>query len=136
MAVLVTVTPAALVQLRAALEAADEPDLALRAAARRTDDGEIEYGMGLDEPREQDEEIEIDTGVKVLVSVASRDLIAGTAIDYVEIAPGEFRFLFYRPGPPASAGAETTGCAGCGCGAADAGGGNAPAPDARAGDNR
>jgi len=97
MPALVTLTPAAIDQVRAALAAADDPDLGLRAAARRSPDGDVEYGMGLDEPREQDEQIEIDAGIKLLVSVASRDLIAGTEIDYVEVAPGEFRFVFLRP---------------------------------------
>jgi iron-sulfur cluster assembly protein len=103
MADLITVTPAALAQLRAALAAADDPDLALRAAARRTDAGEIEYGIGLDEPREQDEQIVIDEVVTVLVSVASRGLLEGTQIDYVEVAPGEMRFVLFRPGTPQDA---------------------------------
>jgi iron-sulfur cluster assembly protein len=96
---LITVTPAALEQLRIALAAADDPDLALRAAARRLDDGGIEYGMGLDEEREQDMRIELDDSVAVLVSPASRELVAGAVIDYVEIEPGELCFVFYRPEP-------------------------------------
>jgi iron-sulfur cluster assembly protein len=96
---LITVMPAALEQLRAALAQTDEPDLALRAAARITEDGGIEFGMGLDEPREQDEQIEIDDVVTLLVSPPSRDLLAGTFIDYVEVAPGQLRFVFYRPSP-------------------------------------
>jgi len=96
MAAFVTITPAAVEQLRTALAASDDPDLGLRAAARRTAEGEVEYGMGLDEPREHDEQIEVEAGIKLLVSAASRDLIAGTEIDYVEVAPGEFRFVFFR----------------------------------------
>jgi iron-sulfur cluster assembly protein len=119
---LITVTPAALQQLRAALAQADEPDLGLRAAARITEDGGIEYGMGLDEPREQDERIEVDDVVTLLVSPPSRDMLAGTFIDYVEVAPGEMRFVFYRPAPEpeaAPAGEETRRC---GCGAGGCGG--------------
>lgn len=120
---LITVTPAALAQLRIALAAADDPDLALRAAARRADDGEIEYGMGLDEAREQDEQVRIDDVVTVLVSVASRDLIAGTSIDYIEVAPGEMRFIFHRPQPaeqaPPGGEEKRCGCGSGGCGTTD-----------------
>jgi Fe-S cluster assembly iron-binding protein IscA len=115
---LITVTPAALAQLRVVIAASDEPDVALRAAARRTDAGEIEFGMGLDEPREQDTQITLDDVVTVLVSAASRDLIAGTWIDYLQVAPGEMRFVFFKPDEPdAAAGvnADQKGEA-CGCG--------------------
>jgi iron-sulfur cluster assembly protein len=115
MPALVTMTPAALAQLRAALAATDDPELGLRAAARRTASGEVEYGMGIDEPREQDEQIEIDDGVRVLVSIASRDLIAGTEIDYVEVMPGEFRFVFVHPDKDGESPTETPGCGNCGC---------------------
>lgn len=124
MADLITVTPAALEQLRAALAASDEPDLGLRAAARRTEAGEIEFGMGLDEPREQDTQIEIDDVVTVLVSAASRDLIAGTSIDYVEVAPGERRFVFFKADPAQETPAEPP-AGGCGCGGGGGGCGKA-----------
>lgn len=116
MTTLVTITPAALAQLRVALASADEPDLALRAAARRTEEGGIEFGMGLDEPREHDDVIEIDDTVTVLVSVASRDLMAGTEIDYVEVAPGDFRFVFQRAEAASCAGQAEARCGACGCG--------------------
>ncbi len=115
---LITVTPAALAQLRVAITAADEPDIALRAAARRADSGEIEFGMGLDEPREQDTQIALDDVVTLLVSAASRELIAGTWIDYLEVAPGEKRFVFFKPEAPdpAASAAAPRAEAACGCG--------------------
>ncbi|HTT12383.1 MAG TPA: hypothetical protein VMG60_15965 [Burkholderiaceae bacterium] len=115
---LITVTPAALAQLRVVIAASDEPDTALRAAVRRTAAGEIEFGMGLDEPREQDTQIALDDVVTVLVSAASRDLIAGTWIDYLEVEPGEKRFVFFKPAAPDRApggNPEQEGRA-CGCG--------------------
>lgn len=117
---LVTISPAALEQLRTALLATGDPDLGLRAAARRGEDGAIEYGMGLDEAREQDERLELDDVVTVLVSAASRELIAGTVIDYVEIEPGQSRFVFYRPDPGALGAAPQAGGA-CACGAGGCG---------------
>jgi Fe-S cluster assembly iron-binding protein IscA len=115
---LITVTPAALAQLRVVIAASDEPDVALRAAARRTDTGEIEFGMGLDEPREQDTQIAVDDVVTVLVSAASRELIAGTWIDYVEVGPGDKRFVFFKPQAPGQDAGEEPARAGgaCRCG--------------------
>jgi iron-sulfur cluster assembly protein len=117
---LITVTPAALAQIRAVIEQADDPDLGLRAAARLTEAGEIAYGMGLDEPREQDEQIAIDDTVTVLISPPSRELIAGTVIDYVEVSPGEPQFVFYRAEEieqePAADAAKGCSCGKGGCG--------------------
>jgi len=93
---MITLTEAAAEQiLRAAAEAGmDEP--LLRVAARYEDDGSgIEYGMGFDDRREQDEEFEC-AGVTVLVSPPSREPLAGTVLDFVEVAPDDFRFIFSR----------------------------------------
>ena len=87
--------------LRAAREAGMEEPL-LRVAARVDEaGGELEYGMGFDERREQDEEFDCG-GVIVLVSPPSREPLAGTVLDYVEIAPDQYRFVFSRPEHAAS----------------------------------
>jgi len=99
----IEVTPAAAEQIRAALATAPEEGMALRVAARRGDDGEIEYGLGLDERREQDEEVVTESGITLLVSPPSREPLGGTVIDYVEIEPGCKRFVFYRAAPESSA---------------------------------
>jgi len=93
---MITLTPAAAEQvLRAAADAGIEEPL-LRVAARLDDaDGGIEYGMGFDDRREQDEEFECE-GVVVLVSPPSRDALAGTVLDFVEMSPGDYRFIFRR----------------------------------------
>jgi iron-sulfur cluster assembly protein len=93
---MIEITPAAAEQIRAALAGSPEQGMALRVAARRGDDGEIEYGMGLDERRDQDEEVLTDAGITLLVSPPSLEALAGTVIDFVEIEPGERRFIFYR----------------------------------------
>ena len=118
---MIEITPAAAEQIRAALAGAPEPGLALRVAARRGEDGEVEYGMGFDERREQDEEVVTDAGITLLVSPPSMEPIEGTVIDFVEIAPGQMRFIFYRVGEgpvqpaPATPTAQGGGCA-CGKG--------------------
>jgi len=95
---MIEITTAAAEQIRAALAAATDEGLSLRVAARRSDDGEIEYGMGLDERRDQDEEVATAAGITLLVSPPSLAPLAGTVIDYVEIEPGDPRFVFYRAG--------------------------------------
>ena len=93
---MIDISPAAAEQIKAALRSQSETGLVLRLAARRGDDGATEYGMGFDERREQDEEVVTDCGITLLVSPPSLEAIAGTVIDYVEIAPGDLRFVFYR----------------------------------------
>lgn len=93
---MITVTPAAARQILLAAENAGIEEPLLRVAARydETDD-DIEFGMGFDERREQDEEIECE-GVIVLVSPTSRPQLEGAVLDYVEVEPAEFRFVFSR----------------------------------------
>ncbi|MDO8933509.1 MAG: iron-sulfur cluster biosynthesis family protein, partial [Rhodocyclaceae bacterium] len=85
-------TPAAAEQiLRSAEVQDDEP--CLRVAAKIDDDGEIVYGMGFDEERENDI-VQDCEGVQVLISARSQELLAGTTLDFVELKPGEFQFIF------------------------------------------
>jgi iron-sulfur cluster assembly protein len=114
---MIEITPAAAEQIRAALAGTPEQGMALRVAARRGDSGEIEYGMGLDERREQDEEVVTDAGITLLVSPPSLEQIEGTVIDFVEIEPGQPRFIFYRADQmPAQPEPEKPGGGGCACG--------------------
>ncbi len=95
---LLVLTPAAASRIMSEADAADLDEVLIRFAARICDDGvTVEYGMGFDERREQDTVLEID-GVTVLISPPSIDLLAGTTVDFVEIAPGEHRFIFSEPG--------------------------------------
>lgn len=73
----------------------------LRLAATRKDDGSIEYGMGFDDnTTESDKEYQIN-GITFVMSQNSAALLAGTEIDYVEISPGQFNFIFVNPNDPA-----------------------------------
>jgi iron-sulfur cluster assembly protein len=101
---MVEITPSAAEQIRNALREQADDDLSLRVAARRRADGDTEYGMGFDERREQDEQIVTASGIALLVSPASREAVAGMVIDFVEVAPGERRFIFYRAGSLPQAG--------------------------------
>jgi iron-sulfur cluster assembly protein len=96
---MITLTPGAARQIRLSAGAAQDAPVTLRVAARSGADGSIEFGMGFDEPRDGDVELALE-GITVLVAKPSRDLLARTVIDYLEVEPGEFRFVFARAEEP------------------------------------
>lgn len=106
-----TLTPAAATELRAAAVRSDADGLALRVAARRGDDGEVEYGMGFDEQRVDDQPLQFDE-LTVLVGSPSRELLDAVVLDFVELAPGRSGFVFV----PAATQAGPRGCGSGGCG--------------------
>lgn len=91
-----TVTPAASQEILAAAERSNAAGMALRVAARQVADGSLEYGMGFDEQREDDEAAEFG-GLTVLLGAPSQPLLDGTVLDYVEVAPGRHDFVFIPP---------------------------------------
>jgi iron-sulfur cluster assembly protein len=116
---MLNLTPAAAEQiLRAAAsqpDIAEETGMSLRVAAK-IEDGEIVYGMGFDEEREDDEVVEI-AGVTLLIAPPSQPLLTGATLDFVEFRPGEFQFIFINPNQPSNAGgcaSRSTGCGSCG----------------------
>jgi len=113
------ITAAAAEQIKVGLAGLDDDELMLRLAVRRLDSGEFDYAIGFDEPREQDERLTTDSGITVLVSPPSAQAAAETVIDFVEIEPGDMRFIFYRagdlPGDAAPSG-RSCGCGKGGCG--------------------
>jgi iron-sulfur cluster assembly protein len=119
-----TITSAAATEILAAAVRSDAAGMALRVAARRAADGSIEYGMGFDEQRDDDEPRSFD-GLTVLVGSPSQPLLADTVLDYVELEPGQHGFVFIPPPEPAPAGCSNSApkagggcgggrCAGCG----------------------
>ncbi|MDP1649081.1 MAG: hypothetical protein Q8M01_12905 [Rubrivivax sp.] len=120
-----SVTTAAASEILAAAARSDAAGMALRVAARQVADGSIEYGMGFDEQREDDEPATFD-GLTVLVGSPSRPLLAGTVLNYVEVGPGRFDFVFIPSPDDAGTACESgapkardaCGSGGCGsCGA-------------------
>ncbi|GAB4167454.1 MAG: hypothetical protein OHK0026_10850 [Rhodocyclaceae bacterium] len=92
------VTPAAIEQIRASATR-DKP--MLRVAAKRAEDGTLLYGMGFDDAREND--LVLDFGeLTLLIAPFSRQLLTGASLDFVEIEPGEFQFVFINPNDPAA----------------------------------
>jgi iron-sulfur cluster assembly protein len=96
---MVGVTPEAAAQIRESARAAGIESPRLRIAARLTEKREIEYGMGFDDAGEGDLEF-VSEGVALLVARACSELLDGARLDYVEINPGEHRFIFINPNDP------------------------------------
>lgn len=97
---MITITPRAAEQIRRSAEQTDATGMALRLAARRLDDGTIDYGMGFDDRRREDDTRITTDGVEVVIAEASKELLAGATLDYVELNPGEFHFIFINPNDP------------------------------------
>lgn len=115
------VTSAAAQQIRTAAARSDAIGLALRVAARQVADGSIEYGMGFDTPRDDDEPLQFE-GLTVLVDPPCQPLLDATVLDWVELEPGAFAFIFippnampagHEPDPTASGGCGSGGCGSC-----------------------
>lgn len=114
------VTPAAAQELLAAAARSDAVGMALRIAARQTADGSIEFGMGFDEEREDDVPAQFDE-LTVLIGSPSKPLLDDTVLDFVELAPGQFDFVFMptsalEAAPAAGGSCGTGGCGTCSCG--------------------
>jgi iron-sulfur cluster assembly protein len=108
-----TLTPAAATQIRKAAADGGMADLALRVAARQESDGSITYGMGFDEAHEGESPSLQADGVTVLIATPSRPLLQDTQLDFVELNPGEFSFIFV---PQAAAPRGQGGCGSCSSG--------------------
>ena len=104
-------------QILAAAERSDAAGMALRIAARQGAGGSIDYGMGFDAQREQDAPLQFGA-LTVLIAPPSQPLLQDTVLDFVEVGPGEFGFVFAEaaeavPEAPAP-GCGSGGCSECG----------------------
>jgi len=110
-----TLTSAAAQQIQQAATASAAHDLALRVAARQAPDGSIEYGMGFDEAQDDDMRLLLE-GVAVVIADPHQPLLEGTVLDFVELEPGEFNFIFIPGGVEPAPAAKAGGCGGGACG--------------------
>jgi iron-sulfur cluster assembly protein len=94
---MITITPAAAEKIQASAAEGDMQGLAMRIAAKRNPDGTIHYGMGFDD-NALDDDIHINAGgVDVVIGESSHLLLEGTTMDFVEIEPGTWQFIFMNP---------------------------------------
>ncbi len=115
---MITLTPAAIEQVMASAEQSGVKEAVLRLAAKQNADGTIEYGMGFDEARDDDLAFKF-KDVTVVFGGEYGPLLNGTTIDYVELEPGQYHFIFLNPNdanytPPGS-GDSAGGCGSGGC---------------------
>lgn len=96
---MITVTKKAADKIKASAGENAEAGLRLRLAARKNDDGSIEYGLGMDKERDEDEKIETE-GVQIIVAKDSQELLNGCVLDFVEIEEGKPQFIFLNPNDP------------------------------------
>ena len=89
-------TTAAAEQVRAAAHQSGLDGLALRLAAFRAADGSISYRMGFDEVKEDDILLTTE-GVRVIMEPESVPLLDEAVMDFVELEPGRFQFIFLNP---------------------------------------
>ncbi len=93
-------TSAAVGQVLAAAKQSGTEGMSLRLAAQRKPDGAIDYRMGFDDVGEDDIRLNCD-GVDVVMAPESVPLLDQAVMDYVEIEPGQFHFIFMNPKDPA-----------------------------------
>ena len=118
-----TLTSAAARQIQQAATDSGANDMALRIAARPESDGSVQYGMGFDDATDNDMKLVLE-GVAVLIAAQHQELLDDTTLDFVELEPGEFNFVFMdaslateRPAPAtrSGGGCGSGGCASGGC---------------------
>jgi len=86
----------------------------LRVAAKYDEnDGELVYGMGFDDQREDDLIVD-GGGIAILISPRSQSLLESTTLDFTEVQPGEFQFIF-RGGCATPSASGNCGSCGGGC---------------------
>ena len=112
---MLSLTASAASQILNAASQAGDAQWALRVAARRESDGTVTFGMGFDEPREGDMPLQMQ-GVNLVIAPPSQPMLEGVVLDYVEMGPGQFNFIFtpedQLPEKPAKACASGA-CNGC-----------------------
>lgn len=94
---MISITPAAADQIRTSATQGEMEGLAMRIAAKRNPDGSIHYGLGFDDNQMEGDTTITSEGVKLVISESSQMLLNGTTLDYVEIEPDTFQFIFMNP---------------------------------------
>ena len=117
-----TLTSAAAQQILRAAEDSGATNAALRVAARREPDGSIGYGMGFDDVGDGDTTLEIED-VQIVIAPHHVDLLEDTVLDFVELEPGQYNFIFVQQEAEMAGSGGGCGTGGCGSGGCGTGGG-------------
>ena len=98
----IQVTEVAAKQIKKAAVESKLEKTPLRIAATRKADDSIHYGLGFDDiggGNEKDHAFE-SNGIEIVVADSSLALLTGTTLDYVELEPKQFHFVFLNPNDP------------------------------------
>lgn len=98
----IQVTETAAKQIKKAAVESKLENTALRIAATRNQDDSIHYGLGFNDVgtnNEKDHTFE-SNGVEIVVADSSFELLNGTTLDYIELEPKQFHFVFLNPNDP------------------------------------
>lgn len=98
----IQITETAAEQIKKAAVESKLENTALRIAATRNQDDSIHYGLGFDDVgnnKEKDHSFQ-SNGVEIVVADSSLELLNGTTLDYVELEPKQFHFVFLNPNDP------------------------------------
>lgn len=98
----ISVTETAAEQIKKSALESQTDNLPLRIAASKNPDGSIHYGMGFDDVgnAKGDDISYHSNGVDIVVAKSSHELLKGTVVDYAELEPKQFHFVFLNPNDP------------------------------------
>ncbi len=97
---MITLTGAAVKQMAYSAELGNMQRVPLRIAILEQGDGSFHYAMGFDEQRLPGDVFINVEDVSLVVSKKSQGLAEGMTIDYVELEPGKYEFIFLNPNDP------------------------------------
>lgn len=97
---MIRITQSAAKQIRHSAKQGQMEGMPLRVAAKKNEDGSLHYGIGFDDlSRNGDLEI-VSEGITIVVSAQSVPLVRDMEIDYVELEPDKYEFIFKNPNDP------------------------------------
>jgi len=96
---MITITPSAAAQIKISADQSKSEGMALRIAATRKQDNSIHYGMGFDNVNEDDISITSED-IEIIIAPASVKLLKNTTIDFIELEPEKYQFIFMNPNDP------------------------------------
>ena len=97
---MIRVTTSAIEQMRRSAAEGGMASMPLRVAVKTEQDGSFHYAMGFDDQRLPGDEYFNFDGIDLVVSTTSKPLADGMTIDYVELEPGSWQFIFLNPNDP------------------------------------
>jgi len=97
---IIALTKNAAQKIQESAETTNTQEMSLRIAVSTSQDGSFEYAMGFDDSFADTDMKITSSGVNLVVSESSLPLLKDMVLDYVELEPGEFHFIFLNPNDP------------------------------------